>query len=410
MTATAATPGRAPALDGIRAIAILAVIAFHAGLPGLGGGGSGVIVFFVLSGFLITNILIRQDLTSDGRLVRFYIKRFLRLFPALAVVTAAITLAACLTMHGQARHLALTEALAAITYTQDLVLGAHGTISDYGYLGHTWSLGVEEQFYLIWPLLLILAAKMRLSPLAMVVASAGLTLLAALWRMHLSYLGLNERVGVDIDGNAESLLVGCTLALGLRTYPGFFVRNRRLIGIIALAGAPVVLVSFTGVMDRLPLDNGRLLCALGSAIIIAEVSTFPLAALGRGIGHRVLAYIGLLSYSLYLWHPIVFDFSKNQFGLSTMRDKVIYGVPAAVVVFLLAWLSYRFIETPFLRIKDRLGTKSEAVTEAIEPQARGYDRESPTVPVPAAGSREAPRTLPGQRESAGASATQRRVQ
>ena len=150
-----ATPKRRrlDVLDGLRGLAIALVVAFHAGVAP--GGGIGVTIFFVLSGYLITGLLVKPAVLSRAGVGRFWVRRLLRLFPALAVVCAFVAVWGVLVVDGHARHLLFAEVIASLTYTQDFYLGHGRSTSDFGYLGQTWSLGVEQQFYLLWPLLLL---------------------------------------------------------------------------------------------------------------------------------------------------------------------------------------------------------------------------------------------------------------
>jgi peptidoglycan/LPS O-acetylase OafA/YrhL len=343
---------RAPALDGVRAVAVLSVIGFHAAMPGFTGGDSGVIAFFVLSGFLITTLLVNGSALGATGLLRFYARRALRLYPALLVVLAVTVLWTLIHFRGAARSAQLWQAFAAVTYIEDLVLGARRNISDFGLLGHTWSLSVEEQYYLVWPLLLIVAARLRWTAGTRAVASLVLTAIAFGWCTYLSSVGLHERVGLDIDGNAESLLVGCTLALSLVAWPEAAVRQRRTIGACGILGALVyVAIVFTNY--NLPLDTRRMAIALSAASIICSLFLFP-GRVAHLIGARPLAYLGLISYGLYLWHPLILAIFKEEFGVTTLKQRMLFGPVAMLIVLGVSSASYTWIERPFLKLKDNI--------------------------------------------------------
>ncbi len=358
---------RVRALDGVRAIAILAVVAFHAGAPRFANGAAGVIVFFVLSGYLITTLLIQAPIDGRG-LGLFYLRRFLRLFPALAVLLIVLTAFAFLALAAEERDRVLAEVVASGLYVQDFVLGSREHIEDWGYLGHTWSLAVEEQFYLVWPLVLMALAALRTSRRTMLIATVALTVVAVSWRCYLSWAGLANRVGAGLDGNAESLLVGCSLALVLAG-----ARPERLrdvsADVVSAVAFLVLLVVFTGVVD-LPLDTTRLLTALLTAVLIAGVVLRPGCRSTRALGWSPLAYVGLLSYGLYLWHPVVFRFFEDNVDLTTMAQKAAWAPVMLAVTAVFTVASYHLVEKPFNRLKDRLpgGRRLRSPTAPAAPE------------------------------------------
>lgn len=312
-----------PELDGLRGIAVLVVLAAHAGVPGIrgeGGGGAGVTLFFVLSGFLITSLIVAER-ERDGRvnLPAFYVRRGLRLLPALFALVFVVIIA-----YGFGLWVASPPDGLAIAAVVGYV-GNWASVAglQLGVLAHTWSLAVEEQFYLLWPALLLLGLRLG-GRRRTAVAILAISIMVTPWRMILWSDGAFDRVLNGTDTHADALLIGCAIAL----------LNVRLPSRIGLLGALAIV-------------------GLGIAWrASAEVYFLPLAAIAAAIavagcpevlGWRPLAYVGRISYGLYLWHYL-FIWS---------------GLPWPVVIFIsfvTAVVSFQVIERPFLRLKDRLGS------------------------------------------------------
>lgn len=308
--------GYVPALDGLRGIAILLVIAFHyTGEPF--GGGYGVDLFFVLSGFLITTLLL-EERGASGRisLGSFYARRARRLFPALAAV-----LCSYLVYNAILGHNALaTVADYGLYFGNIYFVVAHK--ADNTGLGHLWSLAEEEQFYLLWPCLLLLVARAR-RPVYWIGAFA-LALVA--YRFALIAHGASmTRLYRAPDTHSEGLLLGAALAF-LRQQ-GFVAGEWAGKLGLALTVPPVIVGSW---------HLGLPLFELGAFFLVA--AAVGDTQLARGLSARPLVWLGALSYSLYLWHyPVLWVFDAN--------DRLV----ALAVSFLLAWLSYRYVERPFRR-------------------------------------------------------------
>lgn len=309
--------GYIPALDGIRAIAITLVVAFHAtGWPY--GGPYGVDIFFVLSGFLITTLLLEQR-TRDGHisLGRFYARRARRLFPAVAVMLAAYLIYGAV----QGRDLLSHVIDYGLYYGNIYFVASH--FNDPTGLGHLWSLAEEEQFYLLWPLILLLIVRAR-RPLRWVLA---LVAVAAAWRFWMIAHGAPmDRMYRAPDTHAEGLLLGCALAFVRRSgYVGKEWHGKLAVALLA----PAVILGIWKVL--LPVVE------VGSALMLLAAAGET--ELARMLEARPLVWLGRRSYSLYVWHlPILWAF--GQYG-------AIYCVAAAVA---LAELSYRFVEQPFRTI------------------------------------------------------------
>jgi peptidoglycan/LPS O-acetylase OafA/YrhL len=330
------------ALDGIRAVAIAAVMAFHARAPWVSGGYLGVDVFFVLSGFLITRML-HEELVNTGRLslARFYGRRAVRLYPTLLIMLAAVLWAA--PVFWPERHLT-REAIIAALYLSDYSHAFFGTPL---VLTHTWSLSVEEHFYLLWPLVLPWVLRRPDGPRWLL----RLFVCLVVWRVaSLALVGWVPTY-FRFDARASGLVLGSWLALArLRDMP-------RWIGWCALA-----LLVPLGVLVQYGTVSG-----LDAAVIVAEACAAGLivaAIKGTGparlLARPPLAYIGRLSYGLYLWHyPIMF----------WMRERYDWTVTLAVggaLSFVLAAASYTWVDMPLQGLKKRLGT-THRPGSAIDP-------------------------------------------
>lgn len=317
-----------PELDGLRGIAILLVLGAHTGTPGFpsGAGAAGVTLFFVLSGYLITGLLLAEKTRASRVDLRaFYIRRALRLFPALAAVLIVVAVLALARLMPEAA-LVNTDyrvvELGVAAYVANWVAVAGQSI---GILGHTWSLAVEEQFYILWPTLLLLGLRLGRLRLALIVLLV--VFLDSPYRAFLGLRGDYLHLLVGTDTHADALLLGCVLAI-LET------RWRPVVGWIGLLG-------LWGVAVLWPADRpGEWVLFLAAS---AMAGTLAVAGCPRILAWRPLAFIGKISYGLYLWHGLV----------------VWWNLPWPVAVPLsiaIACVSYFVLERRFLRLKDRLGS------------------------------------------------------
>ncbi|HTX32554.1 MAG TPA: acyltransferase [Solirubrobacteraceae bacterium] len=356
--------GHRPVLDGLRGLAVLLVIALHVGV--LGSGYIGVDMFFALSGFLITTLLLEEwEGTGAIRLGRFYARRIRRLAPALLVVIGAVALAVVtLDPFGSTwplRRLVASTLLFVNNWVTALV-PAHGQVL--GPLVPTWSLAEEVQFYLLWPLLLWVLLRRRARPttvLGVLLASiVGLLAVAAVMRhvdpAYNAYTSPFDR--------AAELLLGASAAILWRERLTPALLRRPIIGWLAMAGLALVLVVGT--------TSGRwwyLSAALLSALLIVNLLSFgtsrqiqPLShrLLSRVIGAPPLRYVGRISYGVYLYHlPIYYLF----WTLVPGRSPYFYLPIVAGLSLTAATLSWRLIEAPALRRRPR-GTPRRLVRPA----------------------------------------------
>lgn len=367
-TRARSAPRGIPALDGVRALAVLAVLADHGGLPGMSGGFVGVDVFFVLSGFLITSLLLAEH-RRTGRvdLAAFWGRRARRLLPALVVLVATVVIG---------RRLFDPESVAGLRYD---ALAALGWVSNWRFtaantdyfaqggaaspLQHTWSLGVEEQYYLVWPLVVtavatLLAHRGRdrvrrlLATIAIVGASASAA--EAVW---LSRDGSLSRVYFASDTRAQALLVGAAAgaifahrwpldaANEAGRSPNNTGRRQWLAGVAPLIGLGTLLVLAHGATGATADFRHGLLAvaALASVALVVGVTLAPHSTLARLLSIAPLRGLGRISYGVYLWHwPTFLAVDGERTSLTGVR---LLGVRVAVTL-ALATASWFLVERP----------------------------------------------------------------
>jgi peptidoglycan/LPS O-acetylase OafA/YrhL len=338
-------------IDGLRAVAIIPVLLFHAGIGAFSGGYVGVDVFFVISGYLITGIIHRGMQDGSYSILRFYDRRARRILPALLAVCAA-----CLPF---AWFWMLPDEFTGFSASLLSVLGFGSNyyfLSETGYfevdgalkpLLHTWSLAVEEQFYIVLPLLMWAlqryAAKWTTAAIAVLsLASFGLALYWSVVMPEANFYVLLTRFW---ELGAGSLLA----LLPLQRLRSNGVAN----DLLSLAGLGMILFAVLRFDDSLHVPNAwSLLPVGGAALVILCADERTLA--GRLLCWRPLVFVGLISYSLYLWHQPLFAFARLRVidGLGIWEN---WGIILAA--FILATLSWRFIEQPFRTRKQVLGVR-----------------------------------------------------
>ncbi len=357
--------GHLKPLDGVRGIAIAAVLCFHTGASWAPGGFLGVDMFFVLSGFLITTLLLRERSRNGAiSLGRFYARRALRLFPAVVAVCVFVLI------HG--------PQLSGAEHTRGLRNGVLGTLFYfsnwqqafdllplYNLTDHTWSLAIEEQFYLIWPPVLALLLWRRTGPRRLLGVLLTLTAVSVILRAALWLSGQpHARVYYGSDVRADALLIGCALAVV--HYYGGLPRWVRL-GAVPAAAALVAFIGLVHLQDGWLYDGGLTLIALTSAVFIAALVAAPGDVPARVVSWMPLRGLGRISYGLYLWHwPIFLILSPGVVGLSwlgTNAVRVAVSVAAAIA-------SYFLIERPFLRLRHRFDANRQ-------PERSGGVRDTP---------------------------------
>jgi len=342
-----------PGLDGLRALAVAGVVLYHAGVSWMPGGFLGVDVFFVLSGYLITSLLLAER-RRKGRVgfKAFWMRRARRLLPAVLLVVFVCLLATSTIARDD---LARTrgDALSSLVYLTNwhLIVASHSYFNAFGrpsLLQHLWSLAVEEQFYLFWPLVLMGSLKLfgRHWTVVLTVLLA-LTSTALMWGLY----NPNQdpsRVYYGTDTRAATLLVGALLAFawplgGFRDEVSR--RAARTLDGVGCAALLAVLGLFVRVQDYDPwlYHGGFLAVALCTAVLIAVV-VHPASSLGRALGTPLLRWIGVRSYGIYLWHWPVMMLSRPGIDVPWRGTFVILAQIAVTIG--LAALSYRYVEMP----------------------------------------------------------------
>lgn len=340
-----------PALDGLRGIAILAVLAYHSGI--LSGGFVGVDLFFALSGFLITRLLIAErDRHGDVRLGRFWIRRALRLAPALvAALLLAVPVSRFIEMPLEPTWIAAT-----LLYASNLLIG-WGHVYPIGLVSHTWSLAMEEQFYLLWPPLVLIAMRTgrhRVCLAAGVLAVAPCVLRLVWVATHANDPALWLRVYFAPEMRFDAIALGC-LGGAWTTMP--LAKDPRFDG--AIAGAALVGAGWLGWI-AVRCEIGTLVAApMLFSLTSLAATTVVLAAVrierfARPLAWKPLVLLGRISYGLYLVHVIVFV------ALDRRPIALRWAVALAIAV-----ASWWLVERPFLRLKRRFerGSGPDAESE-----------------------------------------------
>jgi len=346
---------RAPGFDGLRALAVLTVLAFHEQFPALPGGFLGVDVFFVLSGYLITGLLVAQwEHSGRLNLRSFWVRRARRLFPALAVVLITVTAAAAVIEPDQLAQLR-PGLIAAVTYSSNWWQALHhqSYFAVFGpppLLQHLWSLAIEEQFYLVWPLVLALVLGV-LHPRRVRAAVAWLAAVASAVMMAAVYTpGADpSRVYYGTDTHATALLIGSALAL---TWPlsqlvtASAERARRLdfMGVIGVAVLAWGVGHFSGA-DSALYPVGLVIAAVATAGILLAAGTA--GTIGGMLSWPPLRWLGVRSYGIYLWHWPVIALGTAVVGTGR-RNELIWIIETAAAIGLAA-ICWRWIEAPILR-------------------------------------------------------------
>lgn len=355
--------GYRPELDGLRGIAILLVVLAHAYVPGfLYGDQVGVTLFFVLSGFLITSLLLEElDRTGTISLRSFYRRRLLRLAPAFLVMVATVTAANLVVgAPGTLRNAAL-----ALAYVGNWSVAASDWV---GNLNHTWTLAIEEQFYVVWPVaLLLLATRLRLSRRAIGALLAAVIVVLGIERIALVAAGVTlDRIVFGSDTRADALLIGCLLATGFAAASR--VPHR---AILYAAAAAILILALLVIGMPLAMEWRLLVIALAAAGLLGAALRDPL--LRRLLAWRPLVGVGRISYGMYLWNvPLMWALFAHVEPLALpVRTVIIVGSNIG-----LAAASYVAVERPFLRVKARSQPES---TERERPTDPGVVPASPVL-------------------------------
>jgi peptidoglycan/LPS O-acetylase OafA/YrhL len=327
--------------DGIRAIAVILVFCTHTGASIFRGGWIGVDLFFALSGYLITDLLLAER-AKNGTVSysRFYSRRFLRLMPALIVMVVLVT-PFNLWLGGGT----LMDSVASLLYFQDFWAAYHFPPN---LLTQTWSLAVEEQFYLVWPVCLVFCARYRWARIPFVVGVVLAT--AAALKLGLSHVGTT---GVYFLPQTSLPVIGAGAAIAVYLHlrdPSERVKRwwaSPVVAGTAVAGLLVILVT-ANPYDNWLFEGGIVLLALVPVALICHTLAAPTGPFARLLSARPLIWLGQRSYGFYLWHfPIAQLMFMHHFSPWVIAA---VALPSSLV---LTELSWRFVEQPFLRVKDR---------------------------------------------------------
>jgi len=346
--------GRRPALDGVRAIAVLGVVGQHYFGGVLPGGAVGVTVFFVLSGFLITTLLLEEwDRHGTVSLGRFWARRGLRLIPALLLLLA-VDLAVHLAIDGWAgpgKGWAALWGPLSYVYNWMLVTGRRPNE-----LTPLWSLSVEEQFYVAWPLLLLALLALGLRGRRLAAAVSVLAVAALGWQLRSwAAVGAYPRLYYGTDMRAYQLLTGCALACLWRTGALDRVCASRVAAPASwAAGGALAAAAVLTPGARVITPLGSLLTGASAVVVLASVESRGTAEarLGRG----PLAAIGRMSYGIYLWNFFFVDITGWRPG---------YRAIDLVLAFLVPYLSFRLIEEPCRRMKERWSEQPATAEDGV---------------------------------------------
>jgi peptidoglycan/LPS O-acetylase OafA/YrhL len=336
-------------IDGLRAVAVLAVVLFHAFPEWLRGGFIGVDVFFVISGFLITGILLRELQGGSFSFAGFYARRVRRIFPALLLVLAASLAFGWLALFPDeyeqlGKHVVGGAGFAANFFYWAQV-GYFDTAAETKPLLHLWSLGIEEQFYILWPVILLLGWRLRANLLALAAVLA-----VASFSVNLFGIGHDATAAFYSPASrAWELLLGAGLAC-LQSRPP--ARRSALDpNLLAWAGAILLAAGLALIQRTDPFPGWRALLPSAGALLLLAAG--PQAWLNRTVlGNRVLVWVGLLSYPLYLWHWPLLTFARI---VESSEPAPAIRAGAVLLALLLAWLTWQVLERP-LRARGRRGS------------------------------------------------------
>jgi peptidoglycan/LPS O-acetylase OafA/YrhL len=338
-----------PDIDGLRAVAVLSVVSYHAFPAVLPGGFVGVDVFFVISGFLITSIIFSSLNSETFSFKEFYARRIARIFPALLVVLAFCYAVGWVLLlpdeYGQlGKHI-----VAGSAFISNLVFlresGYFDAVGETKPLLHLWSLGIEEQFYLVWPLIAVAARRIRIKPFFLTIALAALSFL-----MNIHIVQQNVVYAFYSPfSRAWELMLGAVLATASisnnqRSVSAWLRESLAILGLALIVGS-VMLVKkgdrFPGWWALLPTAGTLCLIHAGSAARISR----------KLLSHPVLVFVGLISYPLYLWHWPLLSFVRiTEAGPPTVLLRIV----VVVIAVGLAWMTYSLLEGPIRSGADRM--------------------------------------------------------
>lgn len=348
-----------PEIDGLRAIAVIAVVLFHAGVPIVSGGFIGVDVFFVISGYLITSILLREHEIGRFSLLKFYERRVRRIFPALFLVlfTASILAWFYLLPEDMVEYsnslLSSIFFISNIYFSQDI--GYFATASEYKPLLHTWTLSLEEQYYIFFPIFLWgiwkycrnRHTKKYALLLACLLLAAIISFVIACW-LASRYQSYNFYL---LPSRGWEFLAGAICAIW-RARSGYSVPSLPIANILSISGVVMIAAAAISYNESIPFPSYyTLLPVLGTALVI--MFGIPKTFVHYVLAARLPVFIGLISYSTYLWHYTLFAFYRIYTQQEAMMEGLLLLSGLSII---LGYFSWKYVEAPF-RKKDYVSAK-----------------------------------------------------
>lgn len=346
--------GHRPELDGFRGISILLVLVHHFYYPMLSGGFLGVDMFFVLSGFLITSLLLEEWQKSHSiNLKNFYIRRLFRLMPAVIFIIALLGIYALFFLDNKSAEKTFQGIWLTLTYASNWYYAFHPSSAN-NPLGVTWSLAIEEQFYLIFPLILLLVLRLKLGYRQIIAALILLIIAIALHRKNIAdndnYL---TRLYYASDTRADALLVGCLVALLFSWKMEIFTRFASFFRIGAAISLVFMIISVSLLewSDAFLYENGGYtFIAIAVGFLLISLTAYKPKRAVNILSCAPLVWIGRVSYGLYLWHWAI---RWYLYGDAYLPDSALQLLAVIVLSFAFTIISYFCVEKPFLKLKDK---------------------------------------------------------
>lgn len=336
-------------LDGLRAIAVLIVLTAHAGSPYPRSGGVGVDIFFVLSGFLITSILSSEAERFGCICLRnFYSRRFLRLLPCLLLTCFFVTIWTIATK----KYIPVKEIVITLTYTANWAYALFNV--DLSLLAHCWSLAIEEQYYIIWPFVIVIMERVTKNTLLKAIILLSVALLIAMYRYGVVGYYSAARIYFGLDTHMDGLVMGSSLCYFIKKNSsdgGITKAKSWVLGYVLVPTAIILIMVIMKIMtwtDPLMGKIGFWVVASATLVIIADLVAGTHSIIRKPLSLMPVVYIGRISYGIYLWHYPIFMIIKHNYP----EINFVYLMPIKFgVSIFVASLSYSLVEVPFLRLK-----------------------------------------------------------
>ena len=350
-----------PDIDGLRAVSVLVVVFYHAGISWFSGGFVGVDVFFVISGFLITKIII-DDINSDKfSFMNFYERRIRRIIPALvSVYIVCFIFGAIILLPGELKDFGKSLARSAYFVSNIYFYDTSGYFDAPSHtkpLLHTWSLSVEEQFYIVWPIILLIAFKSLQQNWRLGIFSGAIiaSIVYAEWEIARQD---NAAAFYLLQARAWELLLGAMVAFS----PFRFRSTKILSEMLAVAGLSLIILSAILLSQHSSFPGFNALFPCLGAVLIITSGQYHDTFVSRLLRLRPVVAIGLISYSLYLWHWPIFSFAHT---ILDRPPQLAEALPLILLSFLVAYLSWRFIEQRFRMQSGGLGRSERAARSVV---------------------------------------------